>query len=72
MESFLTTIFLILLSLLTLWGLSDVLYRLYKKDPTVKTYWLFVILLFPLLGTILYFHFKHAQRSQTRPFSQRI
>ena len=72
MEPFLTTTFLILLFLLILWGLFDIFYRLYKKDPTVEIYWIFIILLFPFLGTLLYFHRKHSQRPKSSLFSQRI
>lgn len=72
MEPFLTTTFLILLSLLSLWGLFDIFYRLYKKDPSVEMYWIFIILLFPFLGALLYFHRKHSQRRKNRLFSQRI
>lgn len=72
MEPFLTTTFLILLFLLILWGLFDIFYRLYKKDPTVEIYWIFIILLFPFLGALLYFHRKHSQRRKNCLFSQRI
>lgn len=72
MEPFLVTTFLILLSLLILWGLLDVFYRHYKKDPTVEMYWIFIILLFPFLGALLYFHRKHSQRRKSSLFSQRI
>ena len=72
MEPFLVTTFLILLSLLILWGLLDVFYRHYKKDPTVEMYWIFIILLFPFLGALLYFHRKHIQRRKSSLFSQRI
>ena len=72
MEPFLVTTFLILLSLLILWGLLDVFYRHYKKDPSVEMYWIFIILLFPFLGALLYFHRKHSQRRKSSLFSQRI
>ncbi|MGK7649818.1 PLD nuclease N-terminal domain-containing protein [Capnocytophaga sp. oral taxon 380] len=72
MEPFLVTTFLILLSVLILWGLLDVFYRHYKKDPTVEMYWIFIILLFPFLGALLYFHRKHSQRRKSSLFSQRI
>jgi len=72
MEPFLTTTFLILLFLLILWGLLDVFYRHYKKDPTVEMYWIFIILLFPFLGALLYFHRKYSQRRKNSLFSQRI
>ena len=72
MEPFLTTTFLILLFLLILWGLFDIFYRLYKKDPSVEMYWIFIILLFPFLGALLYFHRKHSQKRKNCLFSQRI
>ena len=72
MEPFLVTTFLILLSLLILWGLLDVFYRHYKKDPTVEMYWIVIILLFPFLGALLYVHRKHSQRRKSSLFSQRI
>ena len=72
MEPFLVTTFLILLSVLILWGLLDVFYRHYKKDPSVEMYWIFIILLFPFLGALLYFHRKHSQRRKNCLFSQRI
>ena len=72
MEEYLIIIFIILQTLLVVWGLFDIFYRLYKKDPSVEMYWIFIILLFPFLGALLYFHRKYSQRRKNCLFSQRI
>lgn len=40
-------------------GLGDVFYRLYKKDKEINPLWILGILIFPILGSIIYFITKN-------------
>jgi hypothetical protein len=55
------TIFIVglILMVLVLWGwaLLDLTQSTFK-DPTMKTVWLLVVLVFPLVGSIFYFQLK--------------
>lgn len=67
---YLISIFIILYVLLTIWAFLDIIYCVSKKDRISEPYWIFIIILFPLIGSILYFHFKHKKRMRRNIFTQ--
>lgn len=65
---YLVIIFLILYIILFVWTFTDIIHRFLKKDKDFSPYWIFFIILLPLLGSILYFHFKHDKRMKKSIF----
>lgn len=57
--SYLLITFIVLYVVLSLWAIIDILSRIYRKDTTINHLWVLFIFIFPLLGSIIYFHMKH-------------
>ncbi len=58
MEKYLVIIFGTLVIALQLWAIIDVIYRIFKFGSRLKTYWIWVVILLPLIGPIIYFQRK--------------
>lgn len=67
MEYFIA-VFFALYAILMILTFTDIFYRIYNKDKTFQLYWVFFVFLCPLLGSILYFHFKRGERMRKSIF----
>lgn len=61
--------FVVLQTVLVFWALIDILSRFYKKEK-IELYWIFVVLLFPFLGSVIYFHAKHREKMNQSIFKK--
>lgn len=58
MEKYLAIIFGSLLITIQLWAIADVIYRIFKFGRRFKTYWIWVVIMLPLIGPMIYFQRK--------------
>lgn len=66
------TVLLITLTTLTavlwIWALVDIL-RSKFETPTLKLFWIILIVIFPILGSIIYFQFGKKFSEKSRKFN---
>lgn len=63
--------YMVLTAILWLWSMFDIFFRIYKKDPTVRLYWILWIIFAPPIGSLLYFHHKHRVNAYKRKLFQK-
>ena len=57
MEKILAVVLILLTLILVFWAIIDIAKSRFK-DPKYRTIWLIVVILFPIIGSILYFQLK--------------
>ncbi|TXD52182.1 PLDc_N domain-containing protein [Polaribacter sp. IC066] len=72
MESTMMIILLILTILLWFWAIFDISKSKFENQ-TINTIWLLIVLIFPILGSIVYFQLKRKFiRLETRKFEPKF
>ena len=65
-------VFIVLTLVLWIWAIVDILKSIFSI-PVQKTYWLLVVILFPILGSLLYFQLgRSSLLRDTRQFNPRF
>ena len=63
-ENFIIILF-ILTAILWIWALVDI-FKTKFQNSVFKIIWVLLIVIFPVLGSIIYFNFKNKKRSKQR------
>lgn len=73
MDLFIVISFLFFASFLFLWAIYDFFKKIFfEKRSDVEFYWLFIIIFFPIIGSIIYFQFQGRSRTFSIKREQRV
>ncbi|PCH69155.1 MAG: hypothetical protein COC06_08080 [Bacteroidales bacterium] len=61
MMTYMLITFGILIIIVQLWAIIDVFYRVFKFGRRFKTYWIWLVILLPLIGPLIYFQRKKSE-----------